>query len=709
MRQLLYRLLSAYTCIAARGLTLYTFYVVLLFVIHLIFILYLGVFEGYLAHDSTTGDILSALTQGTRLSMQSAGFLTLASMVPGIAVRLFGYLAYSIVRICCRSSVPAVFDILRSAYPAHRLERVFLTCTLFITMFLLMASFPYYAQFHSMFHQTIFHGGANGDTWALIVTLWEGFSLPLRLIAVCLLTYTTLQTADLAMRSFDFLRVSSTRIPSLFRLILLTALLSLTSLWTTFGGSLSWQTAIDWENVGITSDPFLNETMLDPYQALYRAYRLQTRFEAGNGLFFNADDVRTLAAIRAGMPADSLDLSTYLRHTVNAGTATPPSHIFLIISESYAAWPLLDAYSQLPIADDMKALIKEDDSTALYTLLPNGSATVSALTGIVTGLADANLYLTTRPESFTAPYLTAAAPQMETLGYRTAFFYAGPATWENITAFCEAQGFDRVYSRGDLETDETTGNVWGMDDVPFYAGVLDAIDASERETVGDMRPTKGFYVLLNTSNHAPYTVPVFDTIDKESLRQSLPATSRSDEWLLHALGHYAYATKALVSFIHDLKARYPDALIAVVGDHADRYNLEKSPAMYARFAIPLILTGHGIHKGIFPVDAAGSHIDVLPTLLELVAPRDYAYYAIGRPLQWNRLGVNYGYFLQYDAIGEADTVPLTAHPVNGKHGAIDETALHIEIDAIRSSSWWLPSFGTMLDDSLRERVQKEAP
>lgn len=708
MRQLLLRTLSEYCFLLERGLPLYAFYVLLLCGVHLSFILYLGVFAGYLAPASTTGDVVTALAQGTRLSMQTAGFLTLFSMLPFIVVRVAGRIAFTVAELCCKRHVPPALDVLLSAYPARLLERAFVACTLFFTMFLFMASFPYYAQFHSMFHQTIFQGGANGDTWALLVTLWEGFSLPLRLVGVCILTYLSFQAAYLTIFSSVVIQVLGTLLPVAVRVVALTAFLALACLWTTFGGSLSWQTAIDWENVGITSDPFLNETMLDPYQALYRAYRLQTRFEAGNGLSFSADDVRILAAARAGLSADSTDLSTYLLRTVEAGTDTPPGRVFLIISESYAAWPFLDEYAALPIADDMRALIDEEDSVALYTLLPNGSATVSALTGIVTGLADANLYLTTRPESFAAPYLTATAPQLEALGYRTAFFYAGPATWENITAFGEAQGFDRVYSRGDLETDGVQGNVWGIDDVPFYQGVLETMEASDR-TAGQPQEAKGFYVLLNTSNHSPYTVPVFDTIDKETIRCALPEADRSDEQLLNELGHYAYATKALTAFVRELKARYPDALIAIVGDHADRYNLEKSPAMYERFAIPLILTGRGVRKGLFPADACGSHIDVVPTLLELVAPKGYTYYAVGRPLQRNKVGVNYGYFLQYDAIGEADRTPLTAEPVAGRLGTIDQDALRIEIDAVRASSWWLPSFGATLDDTLRERAQAGAP
>lgn len=84
-------------------------------------------------------------------------------------------------------------------------------------------------------------------------------------------------------------------------------------------------------------------------------------------------------------------------------------------------------------------------------MLPSGSSTVGALMTMVTGMASSNLYLTTMPEALANPYITATAPQMKNLGYETSFWYAGPATWENIQEFTLAQGFDNFYSRGNID------------------------------------------------------------------------------------------------------------------------------------------------------------------------------------------------------------------------------------------------------------------
>ena len=69
----------------------------------------------------------------------------------------------------------------------------------------------------------------------------------------------------------------------------------------------------------------------------------------------------------------------------------------------------------------MRSILAEEDSDYCGAFLPDGASTVSAVTGIVTGFADANLYLTTMPEAFAGPYPTASAPQLQRLGYRLEF------------------------------------------------------------------------------------------------------------------------------------------------------------------------------------------------------------------------------------------------------------------------------------------------
>ncbi len=644
----------------SRGLKAFFFYILLFALLRGWFIFWMRDYMGPAEQE----EILSAMEHGLRLSCQTAGCLTLAAFVPA-----------SVMHLLHRKWEKYVWDV------ATALELAAISI-------LYVASFPYYRQFHSNFGQLVFNT-FNDDTAALFWSLVQEFWLPVRLAGALFLAWVLWRLMRKVLAWDLWAWKDYFCFPDVLcwagRLVFL-GLCSLTVLWGLFGGSLSWKTAVEWENAGITKNRFLNEAILDSGQALWRGWQLQNRMLACNGLSFTPEDIKLLAAQLAKRPADSDNLDDYLLRTAQGPQLSQPTHVFVILSESFANWPLLEKYKDLRIAEGMKAVLQED-SAYVKTFLPNGASTVSAVMGVVTGFADANLYLTTMPEAFREPYPTAAAPQMERLGYGTWFWYAGPATWERIGEFTKAQGFDRFFSQGDYG--DVPGSVWGCEDKYLYDKILREVPAGE----------PGFHVILNASNHSPYTVDLkAEGFPAEEVRQALPEELRKDEDLLTELGHYWYADRELSRFVREARKKFPDSLFVIVGDHGDRYNIEKNPSTYVRLGIPFILTGKGVRQGMLLPDAAGSQIDILPTLLELIAPQGFSYYALGSSMSRdNRQGVNYGYWICADAIGEADRDPLISESLDGGAGPeIDQAAMQDYINAIRGISWWRAKYGPML-------------
>lgn len=658
-----------------RGLKVFLYYLSVLSLCRLIFCL---VLHEYWGPDTGWEDLLQTLWLGSRLSIQTAGILALFTAVPAGLINILSHLW------------------------SRRVESFLSGIVLTITSILFVASFPYYGQFHSRFHQLLFNAG-NDDMYALFVSLVQEFNLPLRLTGALLLAFCLwrglkylLAWCEAKPRTAYSVYIKASRGKSIAKGAAMALVLYVLGRLIVFGGSWGWETALEWENVGVTKDSFMNEAILDDYQAIYRGYRMNNRMLACNGLNFTAEQIQKLAGELAGRSADSNNLDDYLRREAQGAQVAKPKQIFLIVSESYANWPLLDKYSQLHIADGMKGIIAGEDADYCNAMLPNGASTISAMTGVTTGLADANLYLTTMPESFKQPYITAIAPQMEKLGYTTNFWYAGPATWERIGAFTEAQGFQHFYGRGDMP-EEAEGSVWGCDDEYLYAQVLQRVSPD----------TSSFNVILNVSNHSPYTVDVAAKgFDADKLRQALPPEAAKDDWLVNELGHYWYADRELAGFVKNLKEKYPECLVLIVGDHADRYNIDKQPSMYERYVVPFVVIGAGVHKGTLLPDSAGSQIDIGPTIIEMVAPKGFAYYAIGSSLtRSNRQGVNYGFWITRDFMGEADRIPLEPVQIEGSQGRpINEPALQHYIDAVRSISWWRPKYGPVLDEAfLKDR------
>ena len=648
-------------------LRLYLFFWLLLAIFRVLFIA--GMTE-YLTPEVTAADVWLALTRGMKLSMKTAGALTLFT----------GGAAFFLTPLSRRAG--ALWMRLSGGVVLTALSVLF------------VARFPYYRQFHSGYHQLLFNT-LNDDVYALLVSLVQEFYLPARLMAALFLAYALYRILGRVWRGASPFtpRQESAAGRWLRRGLIWAAILFLWRV-SWFGGALGWETENGWENAGVTRDTLLNEAILDDGQAILRAYTFHIRLNSGSGPAFTPEELRRLSAKLTGKPPDMDDIDAYLTRRAGGAQIKRPRHIFLLIGESYANWPLLPQYENLAIANGIRSLLARPDSAYCGAFLPNGGNTVSALTGIVTGLADADLYLTTMPEAFAAPYPTASAPLMRRLGYATYFWYAGAATWERIGAFVTAQGYEHFFSRGDIPGG--TGNVWGVDDEYLYAAVLDSLRADEDQ----------FMVILNVSNHSPFSVDLAAKgFDREAVRAALPEERRGDEALLRQLGHFWYEDREIAKFIDAARKRFPDSLFLIIGDHADRYNVSRTPGKYERFAIPFIVSGPGVHPGLFIPDAAGSQIDVLPTLTEMIAPEGFTYEALGESLtRTNRRGVNYMLWITHGAIGAADVRPLLPEALGeGMEPApVDTAAMADYIDAIRGLSWWRAKYGSRLAEPRSE-------
>lgn len=613
------------------------------------------VLNSYISEATTLKDIFLALYYGIRISLKSAGLVTLTSFVFCTVLTLF----------IKKDKIKHVRYILGSVYIA-------------ILSLLFYARIPYYEQFHMGFNQLLFNT-FNDDVTAIFHTLVQEYNLPIRLVmtGVTGIFLSQVLKALLRTKTFELPRFSTWYKNIAFRASLLVLIYYLV-IFVRFGGSMTYAYNIDWENSGVTKDEFLNEAILDDVQALYRAYTLHERVTASTGLDMDPGRMVEYGNYLAGHQVDSQNVDDFLKKEAQGTKIKKPQHVFLIIGESYANWPLLPKYKDLNIANGIRNIIAKEDAAYVPTFLPNGMSTISGIMGITTGLAEANLYLTYLPESYKEPYSTALAPQMKNLGYKPRFWYAGPTSWERVKDFTLAQGFEEFYGMGDIESQ--SGNVWGCDDKYLFKAVASGID--------DPRPT--FDVIMNISNHAPYTVDLEkEGFDQDSVIRGLPDKLKEDKELIKKLGHFWYADKVMAEFIEEMKQKYPDSLFLIVGDHGDRLNIQLNPSLYERYAIPFIVYGKGITKDIFPKQVSGSHINVAPTLLELLSPQGSVYHSLGNSLtRGNDIGFNYGFWVTHDSIGRIGSEGMESVTETQSEEPPDLVLIQKDIDARRAMSWW---------------------
>ena len=644
-----------------QDLKVYLVVIVATTLLRIAFIIFL---RRYLEPASGSAEIFQALYYGLRVSLKSAGAVTLACFVFATLPTL-------------------VFP----KWPAFRLRWAVGSIGIGLISILFQARIPYYEQFRISFNQFIFTG-IYDDQAALLATMLTQYHLLERLVTagVILLIFSLLLKRLLELPVWRPASVVSVRRRWMRRGALVFAVILLT-LFSRFSGSLTYAYDVSWENAGKTKDRFLNDAILDEFTALYRAYVLHERLRVSTGLAVDSGRMDEYGQLLAKRPLEGGLVADAFRKQAQGALVPKPQRIFLIIGESYANWPLLPEYEGLGIAEGLKSLIARQDAVYVPAFLPNGMGTIAGINGIVTGFSEVNLYLNYQPQTYQAPYETSLAPQLKRLGYRTTFWYAGAGSWERIKDFALAQGFDDFYASGDLAQNGT--NVWGADDRDLYAAV----------EAGAKNEEPALHVLMTLSNHPPFTADLAaEGFDAEKLKAALPPELSGNKQLIKELGHFWYADRLMTRFIKKMQDEYPDSLFIVLGDHADRLNLEAQPGMYKQFGIPFVVLGQGVSKGLFPEKVSGSHMNVAPTLIEMIAPSGFEYHAVGESLtRGNDFAYNIQMYMNHAAIGNLDNGE--SEIIAGQNGAeAPRIAEHqTEIDAGRAFSWWRIERGPFLE------------
>ncbi|MBQ5636079.1 MAG: LTA synthase family protein, partial [Selenomonadales bacterium] len=90
-------------------------------------------------------------------------------------------------------------------------------------------------------------------------------------------------------------------------------------------------------------------------------------------------------------------------------------------------------------------------------------------------------------------------------------------------------------------------------------------------------------------------------------------------------------------------------------------------------------------------DAAGSHINILPTLIELCAPKGFEYTSVGTSLtKGSNIGYSYGYWITAEEMGYTDRAEEreAIDPTRAVKKSIPWETIEREIVRGRSVSWW---------------------
>ena len=653
-----------------RDLRLFLFVLILLEIYRGAFILLMS---NYMSPESGASQIFTAMFAGLRLSLKTAGAVTL---IPFVLVSIFGLTS----RIRLGVGIFASF--------------------FFSLLFLLR--FPYYRTFQSTFGLEVVQG-LHDDFWSIIVTMVQEYGILWRFFVALVLTIICIAALSRLLLIKTFPLPASVILDKKKTFGFCTGLVAgifLFGLFVRFGGSFTYGSGLNWENAGVTTDDFLNECILDDAQALYRTRSMAKRMEAGEISGVDAAKIAEAAQfVAVNKNISEKNLAPYLERKTSGEKVPKPRHIFIIVGETFMQWPMLGKYDELLIAEGIKSLIAEENCYYSRNFMPNGDFTSTAITGIVTGLPDVNIRVNYQARTYEKLYITSMAAPFKELGYKVDFWYGGMPSWDSIAKMALAQGFDNFYGYPDFNAPKQT--TWGTKDENLFTALQNHLDG-EPPTV---------HLIMTTTNHPPYNLDLSaEGFNVNATVETLKKFPNIDDvnQLATELGHYWYMDEVIARFVHETSARYPESLFVVTGDHAIRCDPSTHPTIFEHQSVPFVLFGNGVTKNILPPDAVGDHISIVPTLLEMIAPKDFAYYSIAPSLfHSDGVGFNTDAFLTAKVAGQidSDVIELLPHVASNELNEVnlaDERNHAIQvISAMRTVAWWIITQGLFFGEPVK--------
>lgn len=365
---------------------------------------------------------------------------------------------------------------------------------------------------------------------------------------------------------------------------------------------------------GVSKDFFLNKTVVNPFRSL--KYAIED-FNTLNPM----SDVNPYLAEGTTLyeEYDSDSVISLITKKAKGATIEKPKQIFLVVMESYDSWPLMEKYRCFGVSENLYNIAQ--NGTHFTHFLPGSNTTFDSFASVAMGVPYCGVnigYL----GSINDPLITSIFTQFKELGYQTNFFYGGFLSWQNIGDFTDYQGVDRIFSGVDAGGKSDSGD-WGVEDEKLFDLVLKNVDPN----------TYSLNVILTSSYHAPFVIDLESKGFPYKSEKDLPEEAKKhfdNGMTITHLGHLWYGDMAIGKFVKEAEKKFGNGLFCFTGDHYGRRFVNHKPNLYEKSAVPFILYGNSIPKS--ENTTTGGHVDILPTLIEMIAPEGFEYYAFGKSM-----------------------------------------------------------------------------
>lgn len=546
--------------------------------------IFIFIYSKELGESLPVSEFVSTFFMGFRFDCTAVAYFMLIPLVATLSLSYFGK-----------------FDLIR------KIRIVCQYLFVILSTLICLITINYYKEFNDQFNNFVFLG-LEDDKQAILTTIIEYYNPLLNVFLLVLISVVYLLLFKFFEKKETIFKLLNKIQKKYARAIFVVLLL-----YFFFGcirGTLTHPPAMrKW--AGVSIDPFLNRTIINPYRSLKYAYVDFQDLNTISGSNPFEDNIQTVC--------DAETVSQVIAKKAPGASIEKPKQIFLVIMESYDAWPLMEKYQPFGFSKRLSEIANK--GVHFSNFLPSYQATFYAY-GTITGGIPYNGINISQLGTMTDPYVTSIFTQFKELGYKTNMFYGGLLSWENIGDFTTHMGCDKIYSGADAGGKSESG-AWGIEDEALFNLVVEKINPDEYT----------FNVILTSSYHGPYSVDVdskgfmYQSVDQFPEEVKKYHDGRMN---LREMGHLWYGDWAIGGFVDKAEAKYENSLFAFTGDHFGRRFINHSPNLYERSAVPFIIYGKNIEpdKNMTP----GSHVDIAPTLVEMIAPEGFDYYSFGESM-----------------------------------------------------------------------------
>ena len=292
-------------------------------------------------------------------------------------------------------------------------------------------------------------------------------------------------------------------------------------------------------------------------------------------------------------------------------------NIILIVLESYTAnrCNFLNPNLKDIITPNLDKIASEGIN--FKNCYANGPRTAHGLSSILCSWPTIPGYPLIRQPQYKIKGQSTFASIFKNMGYETGFLYGGDAEFDEMKSFAIMNAFDKIYdhkedlylSKFDLDNKYGGSNPWGVFDEFLFNRCLNIMEERDNKNNPIM------LTLLTTTNHAPWIIP-------DNYENKIPEFESDFKTpFSNSRRTMQYVDLVLGNFLNQARDKewFDNTIFIITADHG--LNIFKDKVNDPRNGhIPFIIYNSKLEP--LTIDKFVSHIDILPTILDLIGEYD---------------------------------------------------------------------------------------